>query len=236
MIIGGFLQSSVSDGRDLAQKVQTSAARLAESESQYSLLPVGETAIPVASAKHLFRTPSLGGQARGLATFLPASFLFDASWAAHARRFAKSCADQAFDLRRNLSRTNVVFTGTVTKKGRVKCELQRFGLRWRSWVDLRHVATRRANKRSSGALSAQAQQPWSMGTWWRAPLWVRQATSCIASRTPANADTRPLTAAGTRPEHNRIQTSRTVREVNLVRGFSRGTLPKTKDVPCSKRS
>ena len=235
MTIGGVLQTKGANGHEMAQIVQILCAPLAWGESLVNILPVGETAIPVASAKHLFRTPSLGGQARGSSTYLPASFLCRLN-DEHARGFAKTCGVFLFRLHRNLSRRTVIGTGTETKKGKVKCELQRFALRWRLWVVLRHAATRWANRPLSVAQWVQAQRPWLTAIWPPAPLLVRQATFCSASKTPANADTRPLTVSRARLGSHRIHTSRTAREGLLARGFLRGTLPKTKDVPCSTRS
>ncbi len=140
MTFGGFPQGAYGNGRETAQIIPTVALGLAWGEFAAHILPVGETAIPVASAKHLFRTPSLGGQARGSTTHLLAIFLSAVLYKTNAHR------------------------------------------------SVRRVLTQLA-------------------------IYSR---ACPGS------------------EH--FKTSRTARETTLARGFLRGTLKKTKDVPCSTRS
>jgi len=210
--------------------------RLESGEFTVNTLPVGETAIPVASAKHLFRTPSLGGQERGSTTHLLAIFLGHLTGGHCAHRIANTVPAQQFVLRGAPSVSSIGLSGNERQKGWAECRNQNSGWRWHVWAALPHVATLWANKRLSAAPLAQALQWFWMETLQQARQLGQQAIFSIASNTHDSAKPQTLSFAGAQPGNDQFETSRAACELTLARGFLRGTLPKTKDVPCSKRS
>ena len=236
MMIGGFSHSAGGNGRETAQNFLKPAWGLAWGEFPANNLPVGETAIPVASAKHLFRTPSLGGQARGSTTHLLAIFLWCAVGIPRARRIAQRVTAQRFLLRDAHSVSCIFPSGIKTKEGWAECSIQNYGWPWRLLAVSPHVATRWVNKPLSVAQLVQAQQQFLTATWRQARQLVRQVTCFTASSTQASANAQRLVFSGAYPGSDTTETSRTAREAPLARGFLRGSLPKTKDVPCSTRS
>ena len=236
MMIGGFSHSAVGNGCETAQNFLKPAWGLAWGEFPANNLPVGETAIPVASAKHLFRTPSLGGQAGGISTDLPVTFLSAAAQPGFARGFAHFRGFRPSSLRRAHFMSSVTPSGTDIKRGWAECVLQRFGLHWHWLAGLRPAVTRSANKPLSVARSGRALRRCLTATWRPVRLLVLRATCCSVSKTPAAADTPRDILTGHFDRISHTHAYQTAGRGHSARGFSRAFPLKTKDVPCSTRS
>ena len=200
------------------------------------LLPAGETAIPVTFAKYLFRTPSLGGQDSGLAADLPVIFLCLLRPHCGARRIAHLVSCDENRLRGTLAVSSLLSSGIEPKKGWAECNVQESGWLWHSLAGWRHVATRRANRPSSVVPSVRAPRRYSTATSSRVRPLAWRAMCSTASNIQAAADPRHRGLTGSDPGTFTLQTTRTVRRHCFARSLSRCSLPKTKDVPCSRRS
>lgn len=229
MSVSGFLQSPHPNGRKMAQRHPLRAQALAQSGWRATLVSGGGAVIPATSRQHLFRTPSLGGQARGFSTCLSALFLW---FVDPARGSAHSSQRPGFMLHPARPVSCKIGLENPLIEGSAECSFRNYGLRLRLWAAWPHVATQWANRPLSAARLARARQRSLTAMWRPVRPWASRATCSSAKQTRTAAN--HAFASATHLTH--FQTSRTAREASLARGFLRGTFLKTKDVPCSTRS
>lgn len=205
MIVGGILQSSGGNGRDLAQNPLSAAGPLAAAPRCAS---VGiDNGVPIQSSlsQHLFRTPSLDGQASPNPAGLPV--IFPASSA--RRGIAQSEADTGNGLKIRCFARCLCAQDKTEAQGWASCSRQNFlwprSLQW----GFRPVATPWANRRLSAVRWEQAQRPSSAAIWRQAPQWGPRATSYIASNIQVAAD--PALCSGPRARSLTNSTSRAAR-------------------------
>ena len=209
---------------------------LAQARPCASVLPVGEAAIPVTPTKHLFRTPSLGGQDSLFRHVLPTTFASADPLHTCAHSFADFGGPAAACLRDLPSLSSLTPSGFKDNKGWAACRFHEFGLHWRWLAAWPLVATRLQNRLSSGRPLARAPRRSSTATSLQARLWARRVTSFTANKTPAGAKHRLTDIAGRRARPSRNHAIQPAGRAVSARGFLRASLLKTKDVPCSKRS
>lgn len=209
---------------------------LAQAQPCASVLPVGEAAIPVTPTKHLFRTPSLGGQDSLFRLVLPTTFAFAAPVHTCAHSFAGFGGSAVARLRHLPSLSSLTTSGLKDNKGWAACRFHAFGLHWHWLAAWPHVATRLLNRLSSGQPLARAPRRSSTATSLQGRPWARRVTSFTASKTPAGAKHRLTDIAGRCVRPSRNHAIQTAGRAVSARGFLRASLLKTKDVPCSKRS
>ena len=236
MKIGGILHETRQNGREMAQITGRARPALEWGESVDSILLAGETIIPVSSVEHLFRTPSLGGQTDCISTVLPAIFhpapgsLDHAHSSAHFPTFPETAL---------LTAPAVASLGAKSSdplKGEAECGYHVSGWHWPLQAVWQLAAKRWANRPSLAPRSARAQRQCWMATCWQVRPSGRQATFCIARKTPANADVTQGSLSGRHASERLIRMSRAARGPLPARGFSCASLSKKKDVPCSIRS
>lgn len=235
-MIGGNLHSLQGFGRELAQIDLPRKRLLAQRVSCARVLPAGEAAIPVTLEKHLFRTPSLGGQSFPFRNALPIIFPSAVSLVGAARGFADLPKHEDEDLHISSDLRCLSASGLNNKKGWRACELHGFGLHWQWLAGWRPAATRSANRHLLAQRSARARRRFLTATLLRAQPLARRATCSIASKTPVSADRHLTLFAGGKSRPILDHAGEPAGRGFSARGFLRASLPKTKDVPCSKRS
>lgn len=235
-MIGDFLHSYRENGRDLADRGQGANILLEPGAESCCTLLTGEAAIPATSAKHLFRTPSLGGQAGGRSTNLPAVFSCCARAQGHGRRLAHQSALSKGCLSQSCGAVFLSASEVQKKRETDQCGQQESGLYVRALVVWPPVATRSESRRLSAARSARARRRfWTAMLPLGRPL-ARRATCFTARKTRTSADPNHILLTGAGPRSTQNYTTDTVRRDGFARGVSCAPYPKTKDVPCSTRS
>ncbi len=234
-MIGEKLHSVYGFGRDSAQNGGLRKSGLDSREPCATLLLTGEAAIPVTLDKHLFRTPSLGGQSSHFRLVLPTIFLSVAGFRP-ARPSAEIVRRKTRLLPLRPVPSCLTASGKEEHEGRAACKIPVFGLLWQWLADWPPVATRSLNRQSSVPQWVRVLRRCSTAISLPAQPSVQRATCFIASKTQASADRHLICIAGQTARHRRNHTADPAGRGFSARGVLRVLLPKTKVVPCSKRS